>query len=226
MLPIKILVVEDHRLVRESWMQMLNEQPEFRVVGATRSGKGAISLAQKLTPDIVLMDITMSPRTGIEITSKMTSACPGINVIGLSMNTHPSYGHKMMRAGARGYASKNPSREEIADAIMQVHCGAIYVGADFREPRTIRKRRTNAKRNIDMLSRRETEIAYLVRDGYRSKEIAGKLGLSFRTIQVHRHNILRKLKLKNTAALIEFITTVHISDGPKLKRHIVRRLLR
>jgi two-component system, NarL family, invasion response regulator UvrY len=214
MLPIKIMVVEDHRLVRETWTKMLDAQPEFRVVAATRSGKGAIPLARKLKPDIVLMDISMSPMTCVDITSKMIRVCPGINVIGLSMHPQPSYAHKMMRAGARGYASKNPSREEITDAIMQVYCGAVYVGADIHDSRPIPKRGAKRKRSIEMLSLRETEIACLVRDGCSSKAIGVKLDLASRTVEVHRHNILRKLDLKNTAALVQFLTADNTITRP------------
>jgi DNA-binding NarL/FixJ family response regulator len=208
---IKIMIVEDHQLVREIWTQMLKEQRGFIVVAATGSGEEAISLAQTLKPDIVLMDILMVPMTGIEITSSITRLCPDIKVIGLSMYSHPSYARKMLAAGAKGYASKNSSREEMVDAILLVYYGAIYLSAEVRDALTIGEVGAGQEPNIGMLSGRETEIAFMVRDGHSSREIAGKLNLSYRTVEVHRSNILKKLKLRNSAALVQFVTASHLA---------------
>jgi two-component system, NarL family, invasion response regulator UvrY len=220
MLPIKIMIVEDHQLVREIWAQMLKEQPGLTVVAATGNGEEAISLSQSLMPDIVLMDISMTPLSGIEITPIIMGLCSGIKIIGLSMHSHPSYARKMLLAGARGYASKNSSREEMMEAIMQVYKGAIYICAEVRDALMIGINDADQKLSIGMLSDRETEIAYMVRDGHSSKEIAEKLNLSARTVEVHRHHILKKLKLRNSAALVQFVTANHPLSQVSTKNHI------
>jgi two-component system invasion response regulator UvrY len=208
MRPIQILIVEDHQLVREIWTQMLGEEPGFTVVAATGSGEEALSLATVLKPDIMLTDISMVPVSGIELTQRISKYCPAVKVIGLSMHSHPSYVRQMLRAGAKGYVSKNASRQEMVDAIQKVHSGASYLCADVRNALAIDELSDDEKGpNLGMLSSREMEIVRMVCNGYSSKEMGEKLNLSYRTIEVHRHHILKKLKLKNAAALAQFVTS-------------------
>jgi two-component system, NarL family, invasion response regulator UvrY len=208
---IQILIVEDHQLVREIWTQMLGEEPGFTVVAATGSGEEALSLATTLKQDIMLTDISMTPMSGIELTQRISKSSPAVKVIGLSMHCHTSYVRQMLRAGAKGYVSKNSSREEMVDAIQKVHSGGSYLCREVRDVLAIEELSDKDKEpHLGILSSREMEIVTMVCDGYSSKEMAEKLNISFRTVEVHRHNILKKLKLKNSAALVQFVTSINL----------------
>ncbi|HLY70383.1 MAG TPA: response regulator transcription factor [Puia sp.] len=209
MRPIQIMIVEDHQLVRQIWTQMLGEEPGFTVVASTASGAEALSLAPALKPDILLTDIAMSPVSGIELTRRIRKSCPAIKVIGLSMHIHPSYARQMMQAGAKGYASKNSSRGEMVDAIVKVNAGGSYLSSEVRAALLAEGFSDDPEPHLRILSDREMEITIMVRDGCSSKEIAVKLDLSPRTVETHRHNILKKLKLKNSAALVQWVTSIN-----------------
>ena len=209
--PIQILIAEDHRLVREIWTQMLGEEPDFTIVAATGNGEEALTLASALMPDILLTDISMVPLSGIEVTKQISRSCPAVKVIGLSMHCHASYVRQMLRAGAKGYVSKNSSREEMFGAIIKVYSGATYLCREVQNALAIEELSDVDKGpHLGILSSREMEIVTMVCSGHSSKEMAEKLNLSYRTVEVHRHNILKKLKLKNSAALAQLVTSVDL----------------
>lgn len=204
--PITILLVDDHRLIRESWAQLLNSENRFRVIGSAANADEAIEIAMTHRPRIVLMDINMTPINGFDATKAIRKFSPGSKIIGVSMHAIPVYAKKMFQVGAVGYVTKNSSREELIEAILQVDAGKKYICNEVKEILLEQGLHENNKEpGINLLSRREIEIAQLIKEGKPSKEIASILGITLKTVEVHRYNILKKLKLKNTAALVNFI---------------------
>jgi DNA-binding NarL/FixJ family response regulator len=202
---ITILLVDDHKLVRDSWSFILNSDPRFKVIGETSSGEEAIEISQNKKPDIVLMDINMTPINGFEATKQIRKFSPGSKVIGVSMHSMPAYAKRMLQSGAMGYVTKNSSKDELIEAIVEVSNGRKYVCSEVKNILAQQELEEGGQPDMNVLSRRELDLIPLIRDGLSSKEIAQKLDISVKTVEVHRYNILKKLNLKNTAALVNFI---------------------
>ena len=204
---ITILLVDDHKLVRDSWSFILNSDPRFQVIGETSSGDEAIELAKNLRPHIVLMDVNMSPVNGFEATKLIRKSSPGSKIIGITMHSMPAYAKRMLQIGAMGYVTKNSSKDEMITAIIEVYNGKKYICEEVKNILAQQELEDDGNKEPDMnlLSRRELEIVKLIREGASSKEIAVKLDISLKTVEVHRYNILKKLTLKNTASLVNFI---------------------
>lgn len=205
---ITILLVDDHKLIRESWSFILNSDPRFIVIGETSNAADAIEIAKEKKPKIVLMDINMTPVNGFEATRMVRKYSPGSRVIGISMHSMPAYARRMLQVGAMGYVTKNSSRDELVEAIIDVNGGKKYICAEVKNILALQELdEESGIPDMNLLSRREIDVVQLIKEGFSSKEIAGKLDISLKTVEVHRYNILRKLKLKNTAALVNFINT-------------------
>lgn len=206
---ISILLVDDHRLIRDSWSFILNSDPRFEVIGETSTGEEAIEIARSKRPDIVLMDVNMSPVNGFDATKQIRKFSPGSKVIGVSMHSMPAYAKRMLQLGAMGYVTKNSSKDEMITAIMEVNGGRKYICDEVKNILAQQELDEGSAPATDMnnLSRRELDIIQLIKEGLSSKEIALQLDISLKTVEVHRYNILKKLNLKNTAALVNFINT-------------------
>src|SRR6185436_6772961 len=125
--PIRIILIDDHDLVRESWKALLEKETSFSIIAQGRNGSEAILLAKELMPDIILMDINMSPVNGFEATQKITEACPSVKIIGISINNNPKYAVKIMALGARGFVTKTSAFSELKTAIHKVHNGETFI---------------------------------------------------------------------------------------------------
>lgn len=203
---ITILLVDDHKLIRDSWSFILNSDERFRVVGETGDTEELVSIAKEKKPRIVLMDINMSPVNGFEATKLVRQYSPGSKVIGISMHSMPAYARKMMQIGAMGYVTKNSSKDELMNAIVEVNGGKKYICEEVKNILAQQElEEENGKPDLNALSRRELDIIKLIKEGLSSREIALRLDISLKTVEVHRYNILKKLNLKNTAALVNFI---------------------
>ena len=204
---ITILLVDDHKLIRDSWSFILNSDPRFIVVGETSSGEEAIEIAKEKKPRIVLMDVNMSPINGFDATKQIHKISPDSRVIAVSMHTMPAYAKRMLQLGAMGYVTKNSSKEEMITAIVEVNNGNKYICQEVKAILADQELEENSEKGADMnnLSRRELDIIQLIKEGLSSKEIALQLDISLKTVEVHRYNVLKKLKLKNTASLVNYI---------------------
>jgi len=198
--------VDDHKLIRDSWSFILNSDQRFRVIGETSNGEEAIELVKSLRPSIILMDVNMAPVNGFDATRQIIQNSPDVKIIAVSMHAMPAYAKRMMQIGAVGYVTKNSSKDEMIRAIIEVNDGKKYV---CEEVKGILAQKELAEdgmvADMNNLSRRELDIIKLIKEGLSSKEIAVQLDISLKTVEVHRYNILKKLKLKNTAALVNFI---------------------
>jgi len=203
---ITILLVDDHKLIRDSWSFILNSDPRFEVIGETSSGEEAIELAKAQRPQIVLMDVNMTPINGFEATKQIRKFSPGSKIIGISMHSMPAYARRMLQMGAMGYVTKNSSKDEMITAIVEVNNGKKYVCEEVKNILAQQElEQDNEHPDMNVLSRREIEIVQLIKEGLSSKEVALRLDISLKTVEVHRYNILKKLNLKNTASLVNFI---------------------
>ncbi|HNU13870.1 MAG TPA: response regulator transcription factor [Chitinophagaceae bacterium] len=204
---ITILLVDDHKLIRDSWSFILNSDVRFQVIGETSNADEAVEIARDKKPEIVLMDINMSPVNGFEATKLVRKYSPGSKIIGISMHSMPAYARRMLQIGAMGYVTKNSSKDELMSAIIEVHNGKKYICNEVKNILAQQELEDEGGGAPDMnvLSRREIDIVQLIKEGLSSKEIALRLDISLKTVEVHRYNILKKLSLKNTAALVNFI---------------------
>jgi len=131
--PIRVVIVDDHQMVRETWKMLLQQDNRLQVIGECASGEEAIATAQSLHPNIMLMDINMYPMNGLEATKEICRLCPDVKVIGVSINNQPSYAKNMLLAGARGYVTKNSTREEMIHAIIAVDSGETFICREIEE---------------------------------------------------------------------------------------------
>ena len=203
---ITIMIVDDHTLIRETWSFLLGKNENFDVVAECGDGERAIELARDKRPDVVLLDINMAPMSGFDVLKMIRKYSPGSKIIGVSMHSQPAYAKKMLRLGAKGYVTKNSPRQEMLEAIAEVSNNRIYICQEVKN--ILSDQMLNGDQvnpDINNLSDREMQIVRALKEGLSSKEIASELNISLKTVEVHRHNILKKLKLKNTVSLINFI---------------------
>lgn len=202
---ITILITDDHLMLRESWALVLNNDPRFNVIALAATGEEAIKLVNQLHPDIVLMDINLPGINGIQATQAMRKDSPATKVLGVSMQIQPSYVHKMINAGASGYVTKNSPIEEMCSAIIEVHNNQVYICDEIKNVMAhVFINSNDGQTGISPVSKREIEVIEFVSKGYSSREIADCLKVSIKTIEAHRYHVLKKLKLKNVAALVNY----------------------
>jgi DNA-binding NarL/FixJ family response regulator len=196
-------LADDHTLVRQGLKLILSAHADLQVIGEAANGREAIELAEKLRPDIVLMDVAMPEVNGIEATRRMVEANPRIRILVLSMHKEAVYVREILRAGARGYILKDAIDTELLNAVRSIARGDGYVSPAVSGA-LLNDFRSNAADPIDLLSGREREVLQLIADGKTNKEIATHLNLSVYTIDSHRGKIMEKLNLHSTGELIRF----------------------
>ncbi|MCK6402196.1 MAG: response regulator transcription factor [Sphaerotilus natans subsp. sulfidivorans] len=194
----RILIVDDHPLVREGVRTLINHQSDLEVVGEAADADGALEAIARLEPALVLTDIGMKQVSGIALAAQIRERWPAIHVIVLSMYDNPDYVHQAMQAGARGYVLKDAPSSDIVDAIRAVAAGDTFLSASLSR----QSARSDGPRPI--LSEREAEILACLARGMSSKQIAAEHDLSVRTVETHRQNIRRKLRIEGQAELIRY----------------------
>jgi DNA-binding NarL/FixJ family response regulator len=203
---INVLIADDHKLIRETWSYILNSDSRFHVIAECGDSEQAVEVTKQKRPHIVLMDINILPISGFEATERIKKVSPNTKVIGVSMHSQPAYAKKMLQIGARGYVTKNSSKEEMIKAILEVNEGSKYICEEIKNNISELVLEENKDMpNVNALTEREIQIINLIKEGQSSKEIASTLNISLKTVEVHRHNVLKKLKLKNSASLVNFI---------------------
>src|SRR5690606_35998388 len=189
----------------ETWTFILNSDQRLEDIAECSNGEEAVELTKSLRPAIILMDINMAPMSGLDATMQIRKISPTSKVIGVSMHSQPAYAKKMLSIGARGYVTKNSSKEEMIKAILEVEKGNKYICDEVKNIISEQLLEDTQAPSINLLSERELQIIKLIKQGSSSKEISTELDISLKTVEVHRHNILKKLNLKNTASLVNFI---------------------
>ncbi len=205
MTPTRLLIVDDHPLVREGLKARLSAVPSVEVVGEAGNAQEAATQLAQARPDLVLMDVGMKDVNGIELTRRLLADRPDLLVLILSMYDNPEYVNRAMQAGARGYVLKDAPASDIVDAIA-----AVAAGGTFLSP-AVSGRLFRSQTPRPVMSLRESEILACLAKGRSSKQIAQELDLSVRTVESHRQNIKRKLNLDGQAELIKYAVE-HCSD--------------
>lgn len=195
---IRVLLVDDHSLVRHGFRRMLEDDPDIDVVGEASDGHEAVEAAGKSRPDVVVMDFALPSMNGAVATRNILKISPATRVLILSMHSEPAYVHTCMDAGAHGYLLKNAIDLELVEAVKQ-----IASGSEFLDQRLALGPRGPAA-GTPTLSTRELEVLQLIVHGKSNKDIAVLLGLSANTVSVHRANIMQTLGLHNTAELVVY----------------------
>jgi two-component system invasion response regulator UvrY len=202
---ITIIIVDDHKMIAEVWSELINSDPRFQVTDIFDNTDTSIEMVKIKKPDIVIMDINIQPISGIDATKIIRNISPGTKIIGVSMHNQPSFAKRMMKNGASGYVTKSSGKQEMFDAISAAIAGKTYICKEIQENLSKQMLIEDEGDGISKLTEREIEILRLIKDGLSSKEIGDQIFLSFRTVEVHRSNILKKLKQKNTTTLLNFI---------------------
>jgi DNA-binding NarL/FixJ family response regulator len=206
---ISIMIVDDHCIIREAISSLLSQQENFEVLGQTGNAETVIDLAIEKRPDIVLLDINMSPVNGFDMIKLIRKHSPLTRIIGLSMHSQPAFVKKMFRLGAKGYITKNSGATEMTKAIMEVYNGNHFVCNEIKNNLSDQVLGDDENTvNFNKLSGREVEVIKYLKDGQSSKEIAAGLKISFKTVEVHRHHILKKLNMKNTVSVINYLSSL------------------
>jgi len=203
---IRLIIADDHHLVREGIRSILENEPGFVIIGEATNGREAVTLTKNLCPDVILMDVSMPLLNGLEATRQLQRDCPGIKIIGLSVHEDEEIIRKMLAAGAMGYLTKFSDSVELIQAIKTVHHGEMalspaitrLVVEDYLRWADIEQQ------DPDQLTSREREVLQLIAEGYANREIANILKISIKTVQAHRNNLMQKLDLHSQGDLIKY----------------------
>ncbi|MBV9268555.1 MAG: response regulator transcription factor [Acidobacteriaceae bacterium] len=199
----RIVLADDHTIVRQGLKLILSGQQDFEVVGEAGNGREAVELVQRLRPDVVVMDVAMPELNGIEATRRMVEANPRLKILVLSMHKEAVYVREILRAGARGYILKDAIDTELLNAVRSVARGDGYISPAVSGA-LLNDYRKDVTDPADLLSNREREVLQLIAEGRTNKEIANRLNLSVYTVDSHRGKIMEKLNLHSTGELVRF----------------------
>jgi len=200
---IRILLADDHVLVRQGFKMILSAQSDMQIVGEAANGRETVEAAEKLQPDVVLMDVTMPELNGIEATRRLQNVSPRTRVLALSMHKDAVYVREILRAGARGYLLKDSAEPDLIAAIRAVAKGEAYLSPAVSDA-VLTDYRRHVTDPLDLLTSREREVLQMIAEGKTNKEIATSLNLSVYTVEAHRGRIMEKLNLHSTGELVRF----------------------
>lgn len=204
---LKILLAEDHRIMREGLKRLIAEQPDMEVVGEADDGMDAWRKATELQPHIVLMDVSMPRLNGAEATLKIKETCPHVKVLALTAHRASAYLTQMLKVGASGYVLKQAAFNELVDAIHTVAKGETYIDHSSRELMSSMSAGNVVRRGESQgkpLSEREIQVMSLVASGFTNKEIANQLAISVKTVETHKANSMEKLDLRSRAEIVDY----------------------
>ncbi len=208
MAKIRVVIADDHAVVREGIKMILGREPDIEIVGEAGNGREALELVAKTRPHVVVMDISMPEMGGVEATRRVKEAYPKVNVLALTMHEDESYVFQLLKAGASGYVLKRGAAQDLVQAIRSAARGEAFlypsvarsVLADYLK----RVEAGEDRHRFDGLTEREREILALIAEGLSNQEIAQKLYISIKTVQTHRTHIMEKLDLHNRAQLVRY----------------------
>ena len=200
---IRILLADDHVLVRQGFRMILAAQPDMEIVGEAGNGREAVEMAEKLKPDVIVMDVAMPELNGIEATRRLAGSMPRTRVLALSMHKDSVYVREILRAGARGYLLKDSADADLLAAVRSVAKGDGYLSPGVSDA-VLTDYRRHVTDPLDLLTSREREVLQMIAEGKTNKEIATALNLSVYTVEAHRGRVMEKLNLHSTGELVRF----------------------
>jgi DNA-binding NarL/FixJ family response regulator len=208
---VRILLADDHAVVRQGFRMILAAQPSMEIVAEASNGREAVEMAERLQPDVVVMDVTMPELNGIEATRRIGQVVPRARVLALSMHKDSVYVREILRAGARGYLLKDALDRDLVAAVEAVARGEAYLSPAIADA-VLTDYRKHVSDPIDLLSSREREVLQMIAEGKTNKEIATILKLSVYTVDAHRGRIMEKLNLHSTPELVRFAMRNGLTD--------------
>lgn len=216
--PITVLLAEDHAIVRQGLCALLKAEGQFAIVGEARNGREAVKMAAALRPDVVLMDIAMPVLNGLEATRQILAARPSARVIILSAHSDDSYLDHLIMAGVAGFLKKQTSAEVLAEAIREVAGGRTFfnpaIARRLEESRGRALKRDGKPRAGGIrLTPRESEVLQLVAEGSANKQVAAELGISIKTVEKHRQQLMDKLNIHDTASLTRYAIATGVVES-------------
>ncbi len=203
----RVILVDDHPIVRQGLAQLINREPDLTVCGEADTAHAALALLNTVKPDLAIIDVSLEDRSGIELLKDMTLRFPKLPVLLLSMYHESLYAERALHAGARGYIMKQEAPDRVLTAIRTILAGEVYLSEKMgaRMLRNLSDRRSGAETSpIERLSDRELEVFRRIGQGFSTSEIAEQLFLSARTVETHREHIKDKLKLPNKGELLRY----------------------
>jgi len=204
---IRLLLVDDHQIVRAGLRMLFSAEPEVEIIGEANSGEEAVTLANALQPDVILMDVAMPGIGGIEATRRIKAAQPKIAVLALTMHEDEEYFFEMLAAGASGYVPKRAAPDDLLSAIRIVNQGDVYIYPSLARLLVkdfLHRSEGSASETREELTPREQEVLTFIAEGNSNREIADALVISVKTVDRHRENIMRKLQLHNRVELVKY----------------------
>lgn len=199
---IKVLLADDHAMMRDGLKALLEAEQDMRVVGSVSTGRAAVREASTLQPDVIIMDITMPDMNGIEAVAKLKLANPDVRVIMLSMHSGAEHVHRAMSAGAAGYLLKESAGEDIVAAVRSAHVGRRFMSRGIALPQQLRAE--GGASPLDSLSPRERQVLQLVAEGHSSAAIAARIQLSPKSVDTYRSRVMRKIGVADVTGLVKF----------------------
>lgn len=213
---IKIILVDDHEIVRAGLRLLIQAQQDMEIVGEAENGQQALELCRKVLPDVAVMDITMPGPSGLEVTRQIKQQYPDINVLALTIHEGEQYFFEMLNAGASGYVPKRAAPTDLVAAIRAVFSGEVYlhpsVAKTLVNDYLQRVQMGWERASYDGLTEREQQVLKMIAEGLMNKEIAEKLSISVRTVERHRENIMGKLNLHTRAELVRYAVDKGLID--------------
>lgn len=202
--PCRILVVDDHAIVRQGLSALLAAAPDLQIVGEAATVEEALALVPSCTPDIAVIDLTLKERSGLELIAELRAHHPAVKSLVLSMHDEDEYAERALKAGASGYVMKEKADEVIVEALRRVRAGEVYLSPEVssRMLRAFAGQAGGERTGLAALSEREREVFLLMGRGWATKRIADHFSLSTRTVEVHRAHIKRKLQCDDLAQLL------------------------
>ncbi|MBT8488144.1 MAG: response regulator transcription factor [Gemmatimonadetes bacterium] len=207
--PMRVVIADDHSVVRQGIRGVLEGVEGLEVVGEAPDGDEALQMVRELHPDVVILDVNMPRKTGLEVTSDLREGGHPVRVLILSMHDDPEYVLQAVRSGADGYVLKDAPPSELREAVVAVHEGREYFTARVTQQLSVGLRQEieeeQLKARLESLTPRETEVLLHVAEGLTNREIGGKLEISPRTVETHRERVMDKLRIRTVAGLTRFV---------------------
>ncbi len=205
---IRLMLVDDHEVIRTGLRMLLESQPDIKIVGEASSGSQALIVASETKPDVIVMDITLPDITGIEATKRIKESFPEISVVALTIHEDEQYFFQMLQAGATGYVPKRAAPDDLISAIRSASVDEIYIYPSLAKSLVsdFLSRSSSEKENksLELLTPRESEVLALLAEGYSNQQIADELVISKHTVARHRENLMRKLELHSRGDLVKY----------------------
>ncbi|HEV7842722.1 MAG TPA: response regulator transcription factor [Pyrinomonadaceae bacterium] len=204
---LRIFLADDHVMIRDGLKLLVNSQPDMECCGEAADGRAAVERARELLPDIVVMDVSMPELNGLQATKKLKAACPQVKVLTLTRHTDDGYLQQLLKAGVSGYVLKQSASTELIYAIRAVASGNVYLDPAIARKVVgsyVGKSASKGAHSPNELSDREQEVLRMIAWGYSNKEIAARLELSVKTVEVHKANGMRKLGMKSRIDIVRY----------------------